>query len=260
MRSFYRFVRWLGIALLWQCCWMAFAQNENSGLPGGHEASRSGLTGAGTGDRSTTAAKPGEADGLGNPLLGGDRRPLYRLRASDVVEITFTVAPEFNQTLTVQPDGYVMLKDAGPVEVEGLTLAEFSQAVRKAYTGYLHDPQAAVALKDFERPYFIVGGEVGKPGKYELRGDTTVIEAVEIAGGLTPQAKHSQVVLFRRVDNNLVEARLLDLKKMLRESQLREDPRLRPGDMVFVPQNTISKIARFLTKPSLSMYMSSSQF
>jgi hypothetical protein len=98
---------------------MAFAQNENSELRGGQEASRSGLTGAGTGDRSTTAAKPGEADGLGNPLLGGERRPLYRLRASDVVEITFTVAPEFNQTLTVQPDGYVMLKDAGLVEVPG---------------------------------------------------------------------------------------------------------------------------------------------
>jgi polysaccharide export outer membrane protein len=182
------------------------------------------------------------------------------LRASDVVEITFTVAPEFTQTLTVQPDGYVMLKDAGAVEVEGLNLAEFSQAVQKAYTGYLHDPQVAVALKDFERPYFIVGGEVGKPGKYELRGDTTVIEAVEIAGGLTQQAKHSQVVLFRRVDNDFVEARLLNLKKMLRESRQKEDTHLRPGDMVFVPQNTISKIGRFLTRPSLSMYMSSSQF
>jgi polysaccharide export outer membrane protein len=177
-----------------------------------------------------------------------------------VVEISFTVAPEFNQTLTVQPDGYVMLKDAGLLDAQGLNLLEFSLAVRKAYTGYLHDPQVAVALKDFERPYFIVGGVVGKPGKYELREDTTVTEAVEIAGGLTQQAKHSQVVLFRRVNEDLVEARLLDLKKMLREGRLKEDSHLRPGDMVFVPQNTISKIARFLAKPSLSMYMNSSQF
>ena len=243
-----------------QSGWMAFAQAERTDQRGDHGVSRSGLTGAGTGDRSTTAAKPGGADGLGNPLLGGERRPLYRLRPSDVVEISFTVAPEFNQTLTVQPDGYVMLKDAGLLDAQGLNLLEFSQAVRKAYTGYLHDPQVAVALKDFERPYFIVGGEVGKPGKYELREDTTVTEAVEIAGGLTQQAKHSQVVLFRRVDNDLVEARLLDLKKMLREGRLKEDSHLRPGDMVFVPQNTISKIARFLTKPSLGMYMNSSQF
>jgi polysaccharide export outer membrane protein len=176
------------------------------------------------------------------------------------VEVTFTVAPEFNQTLTVQPDGYVMLKDAGLVEAQGLNLAEFSQTVEQAYRGYLHDPQAAVALKDFERPYFIVGGEVGKPGKYDLRTDTTVAEAVEIAGGLTQAAKHSQVVLFRRVNDDLVEARLLDLKAMFKARNLKEDQHLRPGDMVFVPQNVISKIARYLSKPSLSMYMNSSQF
>ena len=136
------------------------------------------------------------------------------------MEISFIVAPEFNQTLTVQPDGYVMLKDAGMVEVEGLNLQEFSEAVQKAYRGYLHDPQVAVALKEFEQPYFIVGGEVGKPGKYELRSDTTVAEAVEIAGGLTQQSKHSQVVLFRRVNDDLVETRLLNLKKMLKERSL----------------------------------------
>jgi len=197
---------------------------------------------------------------MGSPLLGGERHPLYRLRRSDVVDISFTVAPEFNQTLTVQPDGYVMLKDAGMVEVEGLNLTEFTAAVQKAYRGYLHDPQVAVTLKDFEHPYFIVGGQVGKPGKYELRSDTTVSEAVQIAGGLTQDAKHSQVVLFRRVNDDLIEARLLNLKKMLKESSLKEDAHLQPGDLVFVPQNSISKIARFLSKPSVSAYVSPTQF
>ena len=206
-----------------------------------------------------TANEAGGADGKGNPL-GEDIHPLYRLRPQDVVELSFTVAPEFNQTLTVQPDGYVMLKDAGLVKVQGLNLQQFTEAVQKAYRGYLHDPQAAVTLKDFEKPSFIVGGEVAKPGKYELRSDTTVVEAVEIAGGLTERARHSQVVLFRKADGDLVEARLLNLKKMLKESSLREDAHLRPGDMVFVPQNSISKIAHFLSRPSLSMYMNSSQF
>ncbi len=222
--------------------------------------SQSGLTGAGTGGSETTAAKPGRADGLGNPLLGGERHPLYRLHPSDVVEITFTVAPEFNQTITVQPDGYVSLRDVGLVEAQGLNLEQFSEAVQKAYRGYLHDPQVAVALKAFEHPYFIVGGEVGRPGKYELRSDTTVAEAVQIAGGLTQQAKHSQVVLFRRVNEDLVETRLLNLKRMLSRGSLKEDAHLRPGDMVFVPQNAISKIARFLSRPSVNMYTNPAQF
>ena len=261
MKHSFRFVQFLLFGLwVLQSCSAAFAQGQMTDLGGTKETSRSGLTGAGAGDSGTTAAKPGGADGLGNPLLGGERHPLYRLRPSDVVEISFTVAPEFNQTLTVQPDGYVTLKDAGMVEVQGLILAEFSDAVQKAYQGYLHDPQVAVLLKDFERPYFIVGGEVGRPGKYELRSDTTVAEAVEIAGGMTQLAKHSQVVLFRRVNDDLVETRLLNLKRMLKQSSLKEDAHLRPGDLVFVPQNTISKIARFLSKPSVSMYMNSSQF
>jgi polysaccharide export outer membrane protein len=177
-----------------------------------------------------------------------------------VVEIAFVVAPELNQTLTIQPDGYVMLRDAGMMEAQGLNMEQFSEAVQRAYRGYLHDPQVAVALKEFERPYFIVGGEVGKPGKYELHSDTTVAEAVQIAGGLTQQSKHSQVVLFRRVNDDLVETRLLDLKKMLKERSLKEDAHLRPGDLIFVPQNSISKIARFLSRPSASMYINSTQF
>ncbi len=260
MKIGFTFVRFVVMAALFmQCCSFASAQ-EKADLSGSQDTSRSGSTKPATGSDTKVAVKPGGADGKENLLLGGNRRPLYRLRQSDVVDVSFTVAPEFNQSLTVQPDGYVMLKDAGLVEAQGLNLEEFSRAIEKAYQGYLHDPQVAVALKEFEHPYFIVGGEVGKPGKYELRSDTTVMEAVEIAGGFTQQAKHSQVVLFRRVNDDLVEARLLDLKSMLKQASLKEDSHLRPGDLVFVPQNTISKIARFLSKPSVSMYMNPNQF
>jgi len=247
------------LLLVLGCGSAAIAQVETKDLGEKMQGSCSSLTGAGAGVEKLTAAKPGRADGLGNPLLG-ERHPLYRLRSSDVVEVTFSVAPEFNQVLTVQPDGYVMLKNAGAVEAQGLTMPEFNRAVEKAYTGYLHDPEVAVALKDFERPYFVVGGQVGKPGKYELHSDTTVVEAVAIAGGFTTDAKHSQVVLFRRVNEDLMETRVLNLKKMLKQNSLKEDAHLRAGDMIFVPQNTISKIARFVTRPSVSMYMNSSQF
>jgi protein involved in polysaccharide export with SLBB domain len=261
MKRAFIVVRFIKVAVLvLSCSSVVFAQGNKEVLSGDISASQSGLTGAGEGGNSSTAAKPGRADGLGKPSLGGLCRPLYRLRSSDVVEVTFTVAPEFNQTLTVQPDGYVTLKDAGSVLAQGLTIPEFAEAVRKAYAGYLHDPQAAVALKDFERPYFVVGGEVGRPGKYELRSDTTVTEAVQIAGGFTSQSKHSQVVLFRRINDDLVETRLLNLKQMLKQSNLNEDAHLRPGDLVFVPQNAISKISKFLVKPSVSMYVNPSQF
>jgi polysaccharide biosynthesis/export protein len=239
---------------------VAQAQNNDRLLATSVPSSQAGQTGAGAGNAVSTAANTGQADGAGNPTLRGERRPLYRLHRSDVVSLSFTLSPEFDQTLTVQPDGYVFLKDAGSVLAYGLTLEEFRAAVQRAYSGYLHDPQVAVALKDFDHPYFVAGGEVGRPGKYELRSDTSVLEAVQIAGGFTHEAKHSQVLLFRHVNDDLVEARVFDLKKMLRERNLGEDTTLHPGDLVFVPQNSISKIAQYLSKPSLSTYVSPTQF
>jgi len=266
MKYLFKILRFIAVAMLaFECGPAALAQGDARQVPSeSKEPSPSGLTGAGVRGSVATAAKPGEADGLGNLSLGGQRHPLYRLQTSDMIDISFTVAPEFNQELIVQPDGYVMLKDAGMLQVQGLSLPEFTDAVQNAYRGYLHDPQVAVLLKDFARPYFIVGGQVEHPGKFALRSDTTVVEAVQIAGGLTPQSKCSQVVLFRRVSDDLVETRLLNLKKMLKPhgkaSGLQEDAHLQPGDLVFVPQSTISKIAPFITRPSMSMYVNPTQF
>ncbi|HVI09082.1 MAG TPA: polysaccharide biosynthesis/export family protein [Candidatus Binatia bacterium] len=247
--------------LAFHLCVAATAQESKQGQDlGNHLSTSAGQTGAEAGKTGTVAAKPGEADGTGNPQLGGVRRPLYRLNLSDTLTLSFTLAPEFDQAVSIQPDGYVTLKDAPPVLAQGLTLAEFRIAVQRAYAGYLHDPQVAVALKDFDHPYFIAGGELGKPGKYELRSDTNILEAVEIAGGFTHEARHSQVLLFRHVSGDLVEARVFDLKKMIKGKNLTEAAQLRSGDLVFVPQNALSKIAQFLTRPSVSMYVNSTQF
>jgi polysaccharide export outer membrane protein len=214
----------------------------------------------GLGKSGSATTEPGRADGTGKPALGGERRPFYRLAKSDVLEIDFTFSPEFNQTVSIQPDGYLRLRGVGSLYAEGRTLSEFEELVRKQYAVTLHDPEVSVILKDFDKPYFIATGEAGRPGKYELRGDTTVSEAVAIAGGFTHEARHSQVLLFRKVTDDVVEARVLNVKKMLSKGQLTEDAHLRPGDLVFVPQNTVSKVRRYLPVPNVGMYLNGSQF
>jgi protein involved in polysaccharide export with SLBB domain len=214
-----------------------------------------------TGDLASKAAtQPGKADGTGDPALGGERHPLYRLSKSDTVDVSFTFSPDFNQTLTVQPDGFVFLRGAGAVVAEGLTVPQLQRAIAVAYTGILREPEITLTLKDFEKPYFLASGEVGRPGKYELRGDLTVNEAVAMAGGLTQQARHSQVVLFRRISSDVAEAHVVDLKKMLHRRDLREDLHLRPGDVVYVPQNRVSKVRKYMPTSALSWYMNPLQF
>ena len=179
----------------------------------------------------------------------------YRVRPGDVLDLNFSVAVEFNQTVTVQPDGHVTLREIGDLKVDGQTLPELRQKLASVYSKILHDPVISIDLKDFDKPYFTAGGEVGKPGKYDLRGPTTVAEALAIAGGYTAAAKHSQIILFRRVDDNWTEAKKLDVKKMFNTADLSEDLTVRPGDMLFVPKNTLSKIERFIPNPSVAFYM-----
>jgi polysaccharide export outer membrane protein len=203
---------------------------------------------------------PGKADDTGDPALGGERYPLYRLSQLDVVDINFVLSPEFNQVLTVQPDGFISLRSAENVFAEGLSLPELRLAIVRAYAGILHEPEISVSLKDFQKPSFIASGEVGRPGRYELRGDLTVNEAVAIAGGFTPQAKHSQVVLFRHISAGVAETHLVDLKKMLNRRNLREDMHLLPGDFIYVPQNRISKIRKYVPTNMTSWYLNPLQF
>jgi len=190
----------------------------------------------------------------------GNRRPLYRLRKSDVIEVKFNFTPEFDQTLSIQPDGFIGLRGQDELYVAGLTVAELRSKIRETYAPTLHDPEVTVTLKDFEKPYFIATGAVAHPGKYELRGDATVTEGVALAGGFTEQAKHSEVILFRRISDERMEARILNVKQMLNSHNLTEDFHLHAGDLVYVPQNRISKIRRYLPTSSLSTYVNPSQF
>lgn len=205
-------------------------------------------------------AKSGTADDKWSPALTGVRRPLYRLRISDSLEIHFVFAPEFDQAATVGPDGFIPLQGLPELSVEGMTVPELEESLRHAYAGVMHDPEVTVVLKDFDRPYFIASGQVTRPGKYELREDLTVAEGVALAGGFNEQAKHSQVVLFRHVSVDVVESRVLNIKEMLKAKSLTEDVYLKPGDFVFVPQNAISKMRRYLPASQLSLYSTPAQF
>jgi protein involved in polysaccharide export with SLBB domain len=201
-----------------------------------------------TQDGSGTAANHGQTEILQH------RNRRYQLHAADVLSLEFPFTPEFNQTVTIQPDGYITLRGIDNMHVEGQTLPEVTTTLRTAYAKILHDPVINVELKDFEKPFFIVGGEVGHPGKFELREDTTTTEAVAIAGGLRDSAKHSQVLLFHRVPGGWAQVKRLNMKKMLKEGNLDEDAYLQPGDFLYVPKNTMSKIERFIPTSSLGMY------
>jgi polysaccharide biosynthesis/export protein len=178
----------------------------------------------------------------------------YRLVAGDVFDVEFDLSPEFNQpAVTVQPDGFIFLRGVGDIKVEGQTMTQLRETIRNAYASILHDPIISIALKDFQKPFFVADGQLQHPGKYELHGQVTLTEAIAIAGGFLVSAKHSQVVLYHRLNDQWTEAHLYNVKKMESQRDLKEDPVLHAGDMLFVPKNRLSKVQPFIPTSNVGM-------
>lgn len=183
------------------------------------------------------------------------RFPRYKIEAGDSFDVSFELNPEFNQTVSVQPDGFISLRAVGDVQVAGQSVPEVTATIKNAYGKILNQPIVSVVLKDFQKPYFIADGQVGHPGKYDLRGDVTLTEAIAMAGGFLDTSKHSKVMLYRKADKGWYAAEVFDIKKMQKQGNLKEDPELHAGDMLYVPKNAFSKYRAFLPGSSMGAFV-----
>jgi protein involved in polysaccharide export with SLBB domain len=203
------------------------------------------LTAAAASAPAKVGNPPATQPDSGQPQLER-RNPRYKVQHSDTLSIAFPLSPEFDEPkVMVQPDGYINLQGAGSVHIEGMTVPEVVNALKKAYTGVLHDPIINVDLIDFQKPYFTVSGQVGKPGEYELRHETTLAEAIAMAGGLAPTAK-TQVFFFHRVSPDWVEVKKFNVNDLLHGKNVNEVPILSAGDMIIVPEKFITKFRKYV--------------
>lgn len=170
----------------------------------------------------------------------------YRLVAGDVLDVSYRYTPEFNQSVTIQPDGYVALEIVGDVRLSGLTLAEARQKIVENASKRLKDPEVNLFLKEFQKPYFVVAGEVAQPGKFELRENVTALQAVLLAGGFKDSAKISQILVYRKINADTAEVKLLNLKNVRKTADLEQDFALEAGDMIYVPRNQFTKVERYV--------------
>jgi protein involved in polysaccharide export with SLBB domain len=179
----------------------------------------------------------------------------YRLHPSDVLEVDFRLSPEFDAaTIPVQPDGFITIPDIGDVKVANLTLVEATEAIKHKASERLNNPEVTVELKQFQAPYFIVGGQVATPGKIEIHGHVTAVQAVQLAGGLKEGAKTNQLLLIRQIDDQNAETKVINYRQILKHYQADEDVELQAGDMLYVPQTTLTKITPYIKLANLGLY------
>jgi polysaccharide biosynthesis/export protein len=180
----------------------------------------------------------------------------YRLHLSDKIEIQMPFSPQYNEITTVQPDGRISLHEVEPVRVLGKTLPEAEALIAEAYRGILNKPVVSVLLQEFLKPSFYASGEVGRPGRYEILSDITLIQALSEAGGLlNERARKKEIVVFRPQGNGTYESKVIDAKQLLEAKGPEEDYAILPGDVIWVPQNRMSKIQRYIPTPNVGTYV-----
>jgi polysaccharide biosynthesis/export protein len=182
-------------------------------------------------------------------------RPRYTLRPGDVVELQYRYTPALNQTVSVLPDGDVNLNLVGDVKVSDLTVEQAHDLIVEKAGARLNDPELNLILKEFQRPYVVVAGEVATPGKIDLRETTTAMQAILLAGGLSKNAQSGQVLLFRKINTSAPEVKVLKLTSLHRTADLERDVTLQAGDMLLVPRNKVEKISRYMQLFNIGAYI-----
>jgi polysaccharide export outer membrane protein len=129
-------------------------------------------------------------------------RPRYTLHVGDQLILQYRYTPELNQTVTVLPDGYVNLNLVGDVRVGDLTMTQAHDLIVEKAKTRLNEPDLNLILKEFQQPYVVVAGEVPKPGKIDLKENTSALQAVLLSGGFMPSSQKSQVLLFRKINTD----------------------------------------------------------
>jgi polysaccharide export outer membrane protein len=171
--------------------------------------------------------------------------PAYRLFPGDEIEVQVPSAGELNKTVTVQPDGRVELPLVGGLMVAGRTIDEAQRAAAFAYSAQLLRPTVNITVKAAPLKVF-VGGEVDKPGVYDMPGDINALQAVILAGGFKNGAKRASVVIIRRGADGRAMMRTVDLAGGLKAPQRTDLVPLRRFDVVYVPRTTIAEAGVFV--------------
>jgi len=177
------------------------------------------LLAAGCAGNPPSASKTGTAAGDSTASAASDNA--YRLGAGDRLRVIVFGEEDLSGEFEVDDTGAVSLPLVGQVRAKGETLRSFEEGVREQLRkGYLKDPRVSIQVINY-RPFYIIG-EVKEPGEYPFVSGMNVLNAVALAGGYTPRAATSKVLITR--DGK--EARY----------PVSAQTRLEPGDMLKVPE------------------------
>jgi polysaccharide export outer membrane protein len=131
------------------------------------------------------------------PSTGSHPDPTYLLGPEDQLRISVWDNKELTLDLVVRPDGKISMPLIQDVVAEGLTAAQLAANIQEGLSAYIVSPEVTVIVLQINAPKYYVIGYVARPGTFPLRGDTSVLQALALAGGLTQFASPRSIKLIR---------------------------------------------------------------
>lgn len=170
----------------------------------------------------------------------------YLIGPQDLLRVQVFEVEELSSKVRVNRQGYITMPLIGSVQVAGYNITEVERLIEQhLQEEYLQDPHVAVFIEEFASQRITVAGYVAKPGVFAMQGQTTLLQAIAMAGGVSEIADTDQIFVFRNPygdKRSVLEFNLDDI-----EDGKVVDPLLRGTDMVVVDSSSGRKLLRDVT-------------
>jgi len=183
----------------------------------------------------------GDDDVFGTEPAGKE----YLVGSKDILNITVWGHEDLNVTVTVSIDGTINFPLLGEVYVNGLTVEDIRKVIRRLLAkDYIVDPNVDVAVKEFNSKSIFIFGDVEGPGEYKLKGYTTVLDLIPMAGGTRGGLEKTMLITRKKQDVKVSDGKeeikekmavkIVDLQRLLVHGDLSQNLHIESGDIIYV--------------------------
>lgn len=178
-------------------------------------------------------------------VIGGSSS--YKLGINDIVEVTVREQPEFSGQYVIGPDGNIQYAFVGDIQADGLTKDELKSAITEKLKKYIKVPEVSVTIVAYRSKFFYILGEVGRPGKYPLVGDSITLRDALVSAGLPTRSAALRRVYVIKPDETKPVYKKIDIYELLYKGNLKNNVVITNGDLIVVPSTVPSEINRALS-------------
>jgi polysaccharide biosynthesis/export protein len=158
----------------------------------------------------------------------------YVIGPGDVLSVNVWRESEISQKLVVRPDGMITMPLVGDIPAKGQTPEQLGEVISKKLESVLTSPHVSVIVTEVHSKFYVVVGQVAKPGEYPLTRPTTVLEAVSQAGGFRDFAKTGKMYVLHMENGKRVRVPF-NYKRVVKGKNPQQDIEVSSGDAIVVP-------------------------